>query len=463
VEQIQFLALGGAREIGANAYFYKIGGYGLLVDAGLHPEKTGWDAFPKAELLDPYSVNSFIVTHAHTDHLGGMPFLLQSQPQARVIATPETSEIARVMLGNSSSLLPKQHPKEIIDKLTFYTEEKIDKIIRNIEPRKINQSFILNTAEEKEKQIKCTFYKSGHILGAVGMLIEHNGKRLFHTGDTSLHSQYLIGGADLPDAHVDVVVTECTNGKVDAYLSNTREMELDRLEKTITKILEGGGSVLIPVFALGKMQEALAMIWDGMRNKRIPTVDIYTGGMGKKIADIYDHFRYSDSREKPEEVLKEIPQFDMPRREELFSGKYFKTPSIVLAASGMMQSGTSSYFLAQRWLRQKNFAICFIGYTDPRTPGYVVSHAEPGQRIKFGTMKREVPVRCSIERFRFSAHARREELLEIIARLRPKHVVLTHGDTDAMNAFGELILETFPGTKVSAPENGKWYNLLEAE
>ena len=90
MEQIQFLALGGAREIGANAYFYKIGGYGLLVDAGLHPEKIGWDAFPKAELLDPYSVNSFIITHAHTDHLGGMPFLLQSQPQARVIATPET-------------------------------------------------------------------------------------------------------------------------------------------------------------------------------------------------------------------------------------------------------------------------------------------------------------------------------------------------------------------------------------
>jgi Cft2 family RNA processing exonuclease len=129
----------------------------------------------------------------------------------------------------------------------------------------------------------------------------------------------------------------------------------------------------------------------------------------------------------------------------------------------MMQTGTSSYFLAQRWLRQKNFAICFIGYTDPRTPGYVVSHAEHGQRIKFGSMKREVPVRCEIERFRFSAHARREELLEIINRLRPKHVVLTHGDVDAMNAFGELIMESFPGTKVSAPENGKWYNLLMEE
>jgi cleavage and polyadenylation specificity factor subunit 3 len=461
VEQIQFLALGGAREIGANAYFYRLGGYGLLVDAGLHPEKTGWDAFPKAELLDPYSVNSFIVTHAHTDHLGAMPFLLQSQPQAHLIATPETAEISRVMLSNSSSLLPKQHPKEIIDKLTFYTDEKLDEIIRGIEPRRFNQSFFLNGSPAHERKIQVTFYKSGHILGAAGLLIEYDGKRLFHTGDTSLHTQYLIGGADLPDKHVDVVVTECTNGKVDAYLSHTREKELERLEATMTKILEGGGSVLIPVFALGKMQEALAMIWDGMRNNRIPTVDIYTGGMGKKIADIYDQFAYSDSRLKPEEVLKEIPQFDMPRREELFSGKYFKTPSIVLASSGMMQSGTSSYFLAQRWLRQKNFAICFIGYTDPRTPGFVVSHAEHGQRIKFGTMKREVPVRCTIERFRFSAHARREELLEIINRLRPKHVVLTHGDTDAMNAFGELIIESFPGTKVSAPENGKWYNLLE--
>jgi Cft2 family RNA processing exonuclease len=460
VEQIQFLALGGAREIGANAYFYKIGGYGVLVDSGLHPEKSGWDAFPKAQLLAPYSVDSFIITHAHTDHLGAMPFVLQSQPQARVIATPETSEIARIMLGNSSSLLPKQHPKEIIDKLTFYTDEKIDEIIRNIEPRKINQSFHLNSTSEKDKQVTCTFYKSGHILGAVGMLIEYNGKKLFHTGDTSLHTQYLIGGADLPEEEVDVVVTECTNGKVDAYLSHSREKELERLEQTITKTLEGGGSVLIPVFALGKMQEALAMIWDGMRNKRIPEVDIYTGGMGKRISDIYDQFAYSDSRQKPEEVLKEIPQYEMPRREELFSGKYFKTPSIVLASSGMMQAGTSSYFLAQRWLRQKDFAICFIGYTDPRTPGYVVSHAERGERIKFGTMKREVPVRCSIERFRFSAHARREELLEIITRLRPKHVVLTHGDTDAMNAFGELIMETAPGTKVSAPENGKWYNLL---
>jgi len=100
-----------------------------------------------------------------------------------------------------------------------------------------------------------------------------------------------------------------------------------------------------------------------------------------------------------------------------------------------------------------------VGYTDPRTPGYAVSHAEQGSRIRFGSMKGDVPVRCKIERFRFSAHARREELLEIVRRLQPKRVILTHGDEKAMSAFGELILENFPEMTVSAPEIGKWYGL----
>ena len=117
----------------------------------------------------------------------------------------------------------------------------------------------------------------------------------------------------------------------------------------------------------------------------------------------------------------------------------------------MMQDGTASYLLAQRWLRHAHFSICFVGYTDPRTPGYAVSHAERGTRIRFGSMKRDVPVRCRIERFRFSAHARREELLEIVMRLQPKQVVLTHGDEKAITAFTELILEHFPAMNVSSP------------
>src|ERR1043165_4853354 len=169
---------------------------------------------------------------------------------------------------------------------------------------------------------------------------------------------------------------------------------------------------------------------------------------------------HSRSRLRNDEVLAAIPQTLIPRRDGLFGAKFFKVPSIVLATSGMMQDGKSSFLLAQRWLRHEKFAICFIGYTDPRTPGYTVSHAERGTRIKFGSMKREVPVRARIERFRFSAHARREELLEIATRLKPKHVILTHGDIVAMNTYSEALLERLPNVRISAPEVGKWYNLL---
>jgi cleavage and polyadenylation specificity factor subunit 3 len=457
--EVNFIALGGAREIGANSFYYNIDGHGLLIDAGLHPEKTGWDAFPQVQWLGDSRVDTFIVTHAHTDHLGAVPYLLQKYPDTKLYASDETIELAKIMLSNSASLLPKQHPIEIVEQLTNYTMAGIGKVLTDFNTLSLGASATIRNGAAKPN-IKTTFYQSGHILGAAGVLIEVGDKRIFHTGDTSLHDQHLIASAELPDAPVDVLVTESTNGLVDAYLTHSREAELDRLLTTITEVLEGGGSVLIPVFALGKMQEILSMLWSAMRERKLPTVDIYTGGMARRISEVYDKFRGSPSRTAFDDIIVDIPQQEVPRRDGLFSGKYFRDPSIVLASSGMMQEGTASYLLAQRWLRERSFAICFVGYTDPRTPGYVVSHAEQGQRIRFGSMKRDVPVRCRIERFRFSAHARRGELLQIVERLRPKQVVLTHGDEKAMAAFGELILQNFPDTIVSAPEMGKWYKLI---
>jgi Cft2 family RNA processing exonuclease len=358
------------------------------------------------------------------------------------------------MLENSAGLIPKQHPAEVVQALTSYSLVELPYVLAKLTPVRFDEAFRLPTTT-----IDVTFCASGHILGAAGILFEKNDLRMFHTGDTSLHEQRLVGGAKLPRGPVDILISESTNGVVDAYLTHSREIEYERLLETIAKTLEDEGSVLIPVFALGKLQEMLTMLSDGMRSGRIPEVPIYTGGMGRKISEVYDNHIRSDSRRDHEQKIADITQADLPKRDQLFSGAFFRDPSIVLAASGMMQEGTPSYFLAQRWLRLPNFTIAFVGYTDPRTPGYIVSHAETGKRIRFGSMKRDVPVRCKIERFRFSAHARREELLEIAMRLKPKQVVLTHGDERAMAAFGELILENAPQTIVTAPEVGKAYSL----
>lgn len=457
---VRFLALGGGREIGANSFYLNIDGHGLLIDGGLHPEKTGWEAFPQVEALAGSKVDTFVVTHAHTDHLGGVPFVLQSFPQAKVYMTEETHDLARIMLSNSVSLMPRQHPTEIMEALPNYTPEAMPDLIDSFrtQPLRIQQTIANGTPEST---IKTSFYQSGHILGAVGVLIEHNGRKIFHTGDTSLHEQHLVAAAELPETEVDVLISESTNGVKDAYLTHDRDVEFKRLLISLNQTLEAGGSVMIPVFALGKMQEIISMLWSAMEDGLLPKVDLYTGGMARKISDVYDKFIDSASRTDNNTKICDIPQVELPRRDGLFSGKYFREPSIVLASSGMMQEGTGSYFLAQRWLRERTFSICFVGYTDPRTPGYVVSNAKKGDRIRFGSMKRDVPVRCNIERFRFSAHARRDELLEIVGRLKPKHVVLTHGDEAAMAAFGDLILQTYPGTSVSAPEVGKWYKLLD--
>ncbi len=448
------MALGGGREIGANSFYYSIDGHGILVDAGLHPEKTGWAAFPAIEALAGGPIDHFLVTHAHTDHLGGVPFVLQSYPNLTVLATSETIELAKIMLLNSASLLPKQHTQDVLDALPNYSLLALPEVLGKMEPFELGTSKQLWTSGAN-----ITYYPSGHILGAAGILIEHDGTRIFHTGDTSLHPQRLVTGAQLPEGPIDVLVSESTNGVVDAYLTHSRERELERLIQTINETLSAGGSVLIPVFALGKLQEMLCMIGDAKRAGKIPDVPVYTGGMGRRITEVYDQFLTSRSRTNDVDKTSDVVQAELPRRPLLFGGNYFREPSIVLAASGMMQEGTASYMLAQRWLRHREFAICFVGYTDPRTPGYIVSHAERDTRIRFGSMKRDVAVRCRIERFRFSAHARREELLEIVRRLQPKHVVLTHGDEKAMAAFGKLILETFPEMKVSAPEVGKWYRL----
>ena len=448
------MALGGGREIGANSFYYSIDGQGILIDAGLHPEKTGWAAFPAVGALAGIRLDHLLVTHAHTDHLGGVPYILQSYPNVPIHATSETIELAKIMLLNSASLLPKQHTQEVIEALPNYTVTALPEVLAKMEPMELGTSKKLGSSG-----VTVTYYPSGHILGAAGVLIEHDGLRMFHTGDTALHPQRLVTGAQLPEGPIDVLISESTNGIVDAYLTHSREKELERLIQTINETLADGGSVLIPVFALGKLQEMLVMLGDAKRDGKIPDVPIYTGGMGRKVSEVYDQFLASRSRTNAVDKTSDVKQHELPRRAFLFGGNYFREPSIVLAASGMMQEGTSSYLLAQRWLRHANFSICFVGYTDPRTPGHTVSHAERDSRIRFGSMKRDVTARCRIERFRFSAHARREELLEIVRRLQPKHVVLTHGDEKSIAAYGELILETFPEMKVSAPEVGKWYRL----
>ena len=120
-----------------------------------------------------------------------------------------------------------------------------------------------------------------------------------------------------------------------------------------------------------------------------------------------------------------------------------------------MIEGTASFSLAQRWLKQKDSAIFTVGYMEEETPGYVISNAEKGMKIRLSELSEEMEVMCSIKRFRFSAHSFREDLLQVVEKLNPEQVILIHGDPPAIDWMGASILKANKKRRVYAAELGK--------
>jgi Cft2 family RNA processing exonuclease len=446
---IEFLPLGGAGEIGANCYYLNINGLGVILDCGMHPQKIGLDSLPKFELLDSKPTDYILISHAHQDHLNALPFLIKKFPHLKIITTPQTRAVAELTLHNAISILKRQ-----VDESEFeiYSRDEVDLLIKSINYKSYNEKFILNSLNSNQ-EIEAEFFDAGHIIGSAGIFFAVNGIKIFFTGDINLSSQTLLSGANLPSEKVDILITETTYGATDSSEINNWEKEVERFSSSINKVINNGGSVLIPVFALGKLQEMLATIWLQMQRNKITGVDIYTGGIGNKINRIYDYNRYVVNRNETELMLSDIPQKNL--NELIGFDDLFKFPSIVLASSGMMVESTNSFMLAKRWLQKKDSAIFTVGYMDPSTPGSIIASARKGDKIQLTDREKKTEVKCSIKNFRFSAHSKREELLSLVKKLNPDKVVLIHGDKEAINWMGASILKKYPGKKVYAAENFK--------
>jgi len=446
---IEFLPLGGAGEIGANCYYLNINGVGIILDCGMHPQKTGLDSLPKFDLLADKPTDYVLISHAHQDHLNALPFLIKKFPHLKIITTPQTRAVAELTLHNAISILKRQ-----VDESEFeiYSRDEVDLLIKSINYKSYNEKFILELLNSSA-EIEAEFFDAGHIIGSAGILLTFNGRKIFFTGDINLSSQTLLPGANLPSEKVDILITETTYGTTDSSGFNNWEKEVERFSSSINKVINNGGSVLIPVFALGKLQAMLDTIWLQMQRNKITSVDIYTGGIGNKINRVYDYNRYVVNMNQKELLLSEIPQKGLNELKDF--DELFKIPSIVLASSGMMVESTYSFMLARRWLHKKDSAIFTVGYMDPSTPGSIIASARKGDKIQFNERDRKLEVKCEIKNFRFSAHSRREELVTLVNQLKPNTVVLVHGDNEAIDWMGVTILKQFPGKKVYAAENYK--------
>ena len=449
---IKFLPLGGASEIGANCYYLNIAGTGIVLDCGMHPQKTGIDSLPNFSLIENQPVDYAFISHAHQDHLMSLPFLVKQHPYIRIITSRQTRDLAELTLHNSVSILKKDLEKD--KTIQAYTHEEIELLSQTIDFKPLGESFEVKGYNHKNREpITVSFHDAGHILGSVSILIEHNGKKIFYTGDINLTNQTLLKGCTMPKTKVDTLILECTYGATDSSSILGWSKEAERFASEANKILNNGGSILIPVFALGKLQEVLSTIWKLMEKNKLTRTEIYTGGIGTKINKLYDANRYLVNVVDTDFLLRSIPIKNINHVEK--PEDFFKYPCIVIASSGMMIEGTASFNLAKSWLKKKDSAIFIVGYMDENTPGYKISKAVKGEKINLTDYSEEQIVQCSIKHFKFSAHSNREGLIEIVRRLKPEKVILVHGDDDAIGWVGNQILKEFKNAKVYQAEMGK--------
>ena len=433
--------------IGANSLYLQLGDFHLVIDSGLHPKKVGRLAAPNLSLLQGVKLDLIIITHCHLDHIGSLPLLMRNQPNTPVIMTQPSHMLIERMLHNSANVMVREREEKGIADYPLFGHEEIDRCVPRMyalpfgTPRKFSGA---------RDEIEFTFHPAGHIPGAAGVEIIHKHRRIFVTGDVLFNVQRILDGAKFPKGKFDTLITETTHGATEKPPGHERSQEMIRLIDTINATIQRGGSVLIPVFALGRMQEIMAILHDARKFNRLADAQIFVSGLGMDIADYFDqickktglvHFTRS--------ILKELKVKKSPR--ELKPGKEPSEQGIYVISSGMVVANTPSYLLASCLVGNAKHSLCFVGYCDPDTPGGHLLAAKNGDQFLFEELNIKTRVRAHIERFEFSGHATRDELLAFALKCDPRSIVLTHGDPPARAWFAEQLKERLPAAKVLDP------------
>lgn len=450
---MEFRNLTGRREIGANCYVLQTDQSRLVLDCGMHPKEIGFDALPDFGPLPHDSAQGLVITHAHHDHIGGLPVLMRRQTQAPVFMTEITGELTSAMLHNSVNVMTSQRTEKGIAEYPLFTHRELDENRARFVYHDLKKPF-----EVPGTPWELSFHDAGHILGSAGVMVREGNHRLFYTGDVHFEAQTICMAADFPTEGVDVLVMETTRGAHQRPEGYTRRAEKERLAGVIRETYEAHGAVLIPVFALGKTQEVLLMLHELHEEGLIPQMPVHIGGLGTKISTIYDDYAararrsYSGLR-----LLEDLPMLVKPQRAARRGAPRhipLEPRHIYCLSSGMMTEGTLSNKFAWRLIENPKHTVAFVGYTDPDSPGYALRNAKPGQKLKLAPDLPAVEVRSRIESFDLSAHSSREHLAAYAERLRPGKIILVHGDESAQAWFQERWAKTLGSASEIIIPNG---------
>ena len=262
-------------EIGANSYLLTLGATRVLLDAGMHPKQEGENALPDLGRIDYGSIDAAILSHAHLDHSGAMPVAQRSHPDMPVFMSPATCALSETLLHNSVNVMTYKREQTGNTDYPLFTHREIGQSSKKWQARKSEQSFNLDHSGDTT----CSFYESGHVLGAVSPLIKSNGRNILYSGDLHFEDQTIIKGAVLPQSGVDVLILESTRGALARPPGYSRRSEGQRLASTMEQCLSEGGSVMIPLFAMGKTQEIITLLYELQTKKHLRAMPFHVGGL----------------------------------------------------------------------------------------------------------------------------------------------------------------------------------------
>src|SRR5438874_1566433 len=426
---LKFINLTRRTEIGANSYYLELGDRRLVLDSGMHPKFEGEEALPNWKALGDRRLDAIIISHSHQDHIGTLPVLMRRQPQARIFMTEPTTEIGSVLLHNSVNVMTRQREEFGTTLYPLFTHRETDRAADRWQSCALRQAYTLSgerAPATDADSVTFEFFDAGHVLGSTGILIRTEGRTLFYTGDVNFDDQTIAQAAVFPEGKIDILIMECTRGDTPVPAIWSRASEEQRLAQAIEDAFTRGGCVLIPVFALGKTQEVLAILYK-LRRDKILDFPIYIGGLSTKITQIYDRRAQIGRRQLPQlQLLDELRPFVL--NAETIHEAQARPGRVYALSSGMMTPKTLSNTFAQRIVDQPRHSVFFVGYADPESPAGILRNALPNEQVTLDPDEAPQRVRCHIEQFQFSAHASRESLIGFAARLAPKKVVLVHGD-----------------------------------
>lgn len=446
---MKYIALGGGSEVGASCNLLHIDGKKILLDAGIRMSNE-LDSLPDLALLqDSGGVDAIVVSHAHMDHIGALPLVHRAYPNVPIYATQPTTQLMRVLLADAIKIMSIKADQEL--ECPLYDEELVNKMFTRVMPVSMGGSIQLPDG------IRAFFFPAGHILGASMIGIEGTEGRVLYTGDISVGNQRTINGMILPDFAPHLLITESTYGN---RLHANRQREEKGLAQTVAEVIESGGHALIPAFALGRAQEIILLIQDYQQKGLIPKFPIWVDGMVRSICQTYhnnpEHLRgplkrFVNNGGNPffREKNTARPVTATPQREKILAG----APACIISSSGMLTGGPSQFYASRLVDNPKN-AIIFCGYQDEESPGRRLLTVANNPEATINLGGNEVRVHCRLAQYGLSAHADAGEIVALATHLKPRQVILVHGDHEARENLAKDMHQN--KRAVLAPDNGEW-------